>query len=193
MNIGVVVEGQSDSKVYPILIKRLRRDIGTLQVRECGGKSKLRSGFVGFLREFDRNPAWRINAAFVIRDSDCHPPGPIEEQLHDAQNASGYIPQFVVEFFATQCVLESWLLGDLGAIQTVSQNRGKPAAPLPPSIQIPNANSAGDKDIFASVLSHFGLRTTPEVYGEIAARADLTRIRNRCVYFGEFEARVVRI
>jgi hypothetical protein len=101
MNIGVVVEGHCDSKVYPILIKRLRRDIGTLQVRECGGKSKLRNRFVGFLREFDRNPAWHINAAFVIRDSDCRPPSPIEQQLHDVQTASGYMPHFVVEFFAT--------------------------------------------------------------------------------------------
>jgi hypothetical protein len=85
------------------------------------------------------------------------------------------------------------LLGDLDAIQTVSQNRGRPAVLLPPSIQIPYSNSAEDKDTFASVLSHFGLRTTPEVYGEIAARIDFTRVRNRCAYFGEFEQRVVRI
>jgi hypothetical protein len=80
MNIGIVVEGQDDYTTYPTLIQRIRNDIERSQVRECGGKSRLKNGFLNFLREF-QNPAWQIEIAVVIRDSDCQPPQPIENQL----------------------------------------------------------------------------------------------------------------
>lgn len=50
-----------------------------------------------------------------------------------------------VEFFATPCMLESWLLGDLDAVRTVAANRGYgvPIAPL--NIEIPNATLLGTK------------------------------------------------
>jgi len=92
------------------------------QLRQCGGKSRLKHGFVNFLREFHRNPAWQIDVAFVIRDSDCSPPQPIEDQLQHILEASGFTPGFPVEFFAVPCMLESWLLSDLGAFSTVAHN-----------------------------------------------------------------------
>ena len=110
MNIGLVVEGPTDEAAYRILVRRIRANVGTLQVRPCGGKSRLKHGLVGHLKEFQRNNAWQINTAFIIRDSDCHPPQQIEQQLRDVLNASGFAPNFRVEFFATPCKLESWLI-----------------------------------------------------------------------------------
>ena len=190
MNLALVVEGTFDGPTYRTLISRVRNGISELQVRECGGKSRLKHKFVYFLKELQRNPAWQIDVAFVIRDSDCDPPQPIENQLRNILNASGLEPQMHVEFFATPCMLESWLLGDLDAVRTVAANRGYgvPIAPL--NIEIPNANSAEDKDVFTRVLTHFGLPATPRVYEEVAASADLTRIGNRCHYFGEFMRRI---
>jgi hypothetical protein len=95
MSIGIVVEGLYDIATYPILMRKIRGDIGRPQSRECGGKSNLKNIFVGFLNEFQRNPAWQINAAFVIRDSDCNPPQEIEEKLREVLRKSGFVPHQV--------------------------------------------------------------------------------------------------
>ncbi len=190
MNVGIVVEGQNDLVAYRRLIRRIRNDITECQLRQCGGKSQLKHGFVNFLREFHRNPAWQIDVAFVIRDSDCSSPHPIEEQLQAILDTSGFTPEFPVEFFAIPCMLESWLLGDLGAFSTVAAQRGHGEGMVPPTIQIANSNSSGDKDVFMQLLSHFMLPATPAVYGEVAALANLTLIGNRCTYFREFMRRI---
>jgi len=190
MNVGIVVEGQKDLVAYVRLIRRIRNDMTQWQLRQCGGKSRLKHGFVNFLREFHRNPAWQIDVAFVIRDSDCSPPQPIEDQLQHILEASGFTPGFPVEFFAVPCMLESWLLSDLGAFSTVAAQRGHGEGMAPPTIQIANSNSSGDKDIFMRLLSHFMVPATPAVYGEVAALANLTLIGNRCTYFREFMRRV---
>jgi hypothetical protein len=190
MNVGIVVEGQNDLAAYPRLIQRIRNDINAYQLRQCGGKSRLKHGFVNFLKEFERNPAWNIDVAFVIRDSDCNPSQPIEGQLEGILEASGFTPQFPAEFFATSCMLESWLLSDLDAIRAVAVQRGHIAGVLPPNIQIAKAPSSADKVAFTQVLTHFALPATPPVYGEVAALANLTLIRNRCTHFREFMRRI---
>ncbi len=190
MNVGIVVEGPSDGAAYRKLLPRIRSDVTDLQIRECGGKSRLTHGFIKFLKEFQRNSAWQINLALVIRDSDCEPPQPIETKLRNTLAASGIRQEVRVEFFAIPCMLESWLLSDWNAIRTVAASRGHAVPVAPLEIQIANANSSDDKDVFAAVLLHFGLAQTPPVCGEIAAVADLTRIGNRCNYFQDFTRRI---
>lgn len=186
MNIGLVVEGPTDEAAYRILVKRIRVNVGALQVRPCGGKSRLKNSFIGHLKEFHRNSAWQIDTAFIIRDSDCNSPQQIEQQLRGVLNASGFAPDFRVEFFATPCMLESWLMSDIGAIRTVAANRGaKPDADLQ-HVPIMPQHSASDDDTFNQVLSQLGLPATPPVYGEIAAAAKFESIKQRCVYFREF-------
>lgn len=87
MNVGLVVEGPTDEAAYRVLVHRIRNNVAALQVRPCGGKSRLKNGFVGYLKEFQRNNAWQINVAFVIRDSDCDSSQQIEQQLRDVLNA----------------------------------------------------------------------------------------------------------
>lgn len=190
MNVGMVVEGPFDGSTYRRLLPRIHADISNLQVRECEGKSRLKNLFVSFLKEFERNHAWQINAAFVICDSDCHPPGPIEEQLWNILSSSAFRPHFRVEVFAVGCMVESLLLSDLEAIRNVAVQRGRAAGDTPLNIQIGNPNSSGDKDVFVQVLRHFGLLATPVVYGEIAALANLAMVANRCNYFPEFVRRI---
>jgi len=189
MNIGIVVEGQDDYTTYPTLIQRIRNDIERSQVRECGGKSRLKNGFLNFLREF-QNPAWQIEIAVVIRDSDCHPPQPIENQLRTIFNISRLKPQFRVEFFAIPCTLESWLVSDLNAIRTVAAQRAHGGEPEHLNFQIPNAHSPADKELFSRVLSRFGLPATPAVYQEVARIANFDMIGERCSYFREFARRI---
>jgi hypothetical protein len=188
MNVGIVVEGLYDYSSYPVLVRRIRNDIERPQVRECGGKSKLKGRFLECLKEF-ANPAWEIELAIVIRDSDCNPPQPIENQLREILNASRLRPQFPVELFAVPCVLESWLLSDLQAIRNVSAQRGHGgAANL--NVQIPNTHAPDDKKLFFRVLGHHSLPATPPVYEEIARTADLDMIGHRCRYFREFVRRI---
>jgi Domain of unknown function (DUF4276) len=189
MNIGIVVEGQDDYTTYPTLIQRIRNDMERSQVRECGGKSRLKNGFLNFLREF-QNPAWQIEIAVVIRDSDCEPPQPIENQLRHILNLSRFKPQFRVEFFAIPCTLESWLVSDVNAIRTVAAQRGHADEPEHLNLQIPNAHSPEDKELFSRVLSLFGLPATPAVYQEVATIANLDMIGDRCRYFREFSRRI---
>src|SRR5260370_16093777 len=124
MNAGIVVEGASDGSAYPVLIQRIRNDLDTRQVRECGGKSRLKNRFVNFLKEFHRNHAWQIDAAFVILDSDCNPSQPIEARLRNILNASGFTPRLHVAYFATRGILASCLLSVLDAIRKVAEQRG---------------------------------------------------------------------
>jgi len=188
MNIGVVVEGPSDAATYPVLMRRIRNDIGRLQVRECEGKYRLKNAFPGILKEFQRNHAWQINVAFVIRDSDCRPPQQIEEQLRNVLRGSGFDPHFPVELFATKCKLETWLLADENAINEVSQRRGKSGHVGPVEFQFETDNSA--KVRFQEQLSKASLPTTPQVYKEIAVVADISRMAILCSSFRQFILRV---
>jgi hypothetical protein len=169
-------------------MRRIRNDIGVLQVRECGGKYRLKNTFPGFLKEFQRNRAWQINVAFVIRDSDCRPPQEIEGQLLKLLRESGFAPHFPVEFFATKCQLETWLLADENAINQVSQRRGKNGRVEPVEFQFDTDNSA--KIRFLGQLLKASLPATPQVYKEIADVADIARIAARCPSFQQFTRRV---
>ena len=190
MNVGIVVEGTFDGATYRRLIPRIRNDISELQVRQCGGKHRLKNVFLDRLEEFQRNPAWHIDRAFVIRDSDCKPPAQIEKQLQDVLSASSFKPKFRVEFFAVQCMLESWLLSDLTAIRNVAGTRSKNTEIELQNIEITSQHSQEDKDVFLRVLAQYGLLTTPRVYTEIANLVDLTAIEKRCTYFREFRRRI---
>src|ERR1700741_4577695 len=92
----------------------------------------------------------RIECAgvFVIRDSDCSSPQPIEEQLPDILEASGFTPEFPVQFFAIPCMPESLRLGDLGSFPAVAAQRGHGEGMAPLSVQIANSNTSGEKDAF---------------------------------------------
>jgi len=188
MNVGIVVEGPSDGTTYPILMQRIRNDFGMRQVRECGGKYRLKNAFLGFLKEFQRNPAWQINVAFVIRDSDCKPPQEIEEQLRKVLRESGFAPHFPVEFFATKCQLETWLLADENAINEVSKRRGKNKQIGPAQIEFESYKPA--KELFQKRLSGVGLPFDPQVYKEVASLADIARITASCRHFQKFVDKV---
>jgi len=188
MNIGIVVEGPSDGAAYPALMRRLRDDIGTQQVRECGGKSGVKNKFIGFLKEFERNRAWQVDVAFVIRDSDCKPPSPIEEQLNGVLRESKFDPHFRVEFFAIKCQLETWLLADENAINHISQRSGKNKLVEPVNFQFETDNGA--KKRFLEQLSKAGMPAIPRIYGEIAEAADLAQVAARCSSFQQFTNRI---
>ncbi len=182
MNVGVVVEGSDDAAVYPILIKRIDPSIERVYPRECIGRQKLKNKFVYLLKEFSRNPiAFNIRKVLVIRDSDCKDSAPIEQELQDIYARSNLQPPFGLSFHATKCKLESWLLADEDAINTVSLRRGGRGGIPRVGVDLENFREADA--LYRTTLIQAGLQDTNAVMQAIAQEARLERIVERCPGF----------
>lgn len=189
MSVGIIVEGDDDLAVYPVLIKRIDPTIGRVHRRKCCGRRKLEDKFVVFLKEFAKNPvAFDVRKALIIRDSDCNDPEPIEQQLQDIFARSSVRPAFRVSFHATKCKLESWLLADEDAINAVSMHRGGPGGIQRIALDLENLREADQ--LYRRTLSQAGLQDTDEVMKEIAQRARLDWITGRCPRFRDFIQKV---
>jgi hypothetical protein len=184
MNIGLIVEGFDDYETYPVLVRKSRRDIGRIHIRECGGLRKLKTKFVYFLKEFQSNPAYQIKKAIVIRDSDCSDAHRLEQELHEILQQSGFEPTFSVHFHATRCKLESLLLADEEAIPLVARNRDKVARVSTDVITLESLKAADD--VLSKRLFEANLPADAKVFAEIAEVSDLDKIVSRCPHFQDF-------
>jgi Domain of unknown function (DUF4276) len=92
-------------------------------------------------------------------------------------------PEFRVDFHATKCELESWLLADENAVTRVSQERGKNRPARAVNLRLEERRDA--KETFQRMLSQAG-PADPAVYRLVARYADLVRIRQRCPSFERF-------
>jgi len=79
--------------------------------------------FVGVIRGVEYN---RIDKALVIRDSGGKDPQTSEADLNELLDRSGFKPTFPVHFYATRCMVETWMLGDERAVSKVALSRGGP-------------------------------------------------------------------
>ena len=83
--------------------------------------------------------------------------------------------------------MEAWLLADISAIKAVAQERGgwivQPVQGQPEQIGNP-------KEMLRRLLTQARLRYTSEICREIAHRADVETLRNRCPSFRSFETKV---
>ena len=189
MNFGIAVEGPDDAAVYRILIKRIDPSIEHVHASECFGRQKLKNKFVYLLKEFARNPAaFNIRKVLVIRDSDCRDPEPIEQELEDIFARSNVHLAFRVSFHATKCKLESWLLADEGAINTVSMRRGGRGGIQRVAVDLGKLREADE--LYRRTLSQAGLQDTEAVMREIAQQASLEAVEARCPRFRDFERKV---
>jgi len=180
MNLGLIVEGSKDVATYHHWIRKIRSDISTLQTRQCTRKVKTK--FIGFLKEFALNPAWQVQKAIVIADSDCNRPDTIEDSL--TNRLEGSMPHFPVHIIAIRCKLETWLLADQNAINEVAQRRGKPHQ----LGRIEGSLEAKDADRrFRLALTTVGLPADDTVYSQVAELSNIDVIRQRCPQFRQFE------
>jgi len=156
--------------------------------RPCGGIPALPKRFVGWLKDFQYHEEHPIDKALVIRDSDRKDPEKLEADLKNLLNKSGFTPTFPVHFYATRCMVETWLLADEQALGKASLVRGRTR-----SIKCVNARLEEIKDpkpLFLAKLSEAGLSADDKVYEEMACAADLDRIAERCWHFYEFRKHV---
>jgi hypothetical protein len=154
--------------------------------RPCQNVVGVRRKFIACLKHFQWHAGYEIGKALVIRDSDCHDPRAVEEELARILDQSGFRPnpKLPVHFYATRCMVETWLLADENAVNNVARNRGKPGAAE--SVGDPLEGRTDAKKLFRHVLSQAELPADPAVYAEVARAADLGRIAQRCPYFRRF-------
>jgi hypothetical protein len=186
MVLGIVVEGEFDSGVYRALIQRIRPDVDLVLSQPCEGVAGVRTKFVGRLEYFQSRPDYHVEKALVIRDSDCHDSRVLEDELVRILDQSGFREKLTlpVHFYATRCMVETWLLADEGAVNKVARQRGRVRSARPVADPLEGATDA--KKLFRQMLSQAHLPADKAVYAEVAAAADLDRIRQRCPYFQRF-------
>src|ERR1700691_2966979 len=95
-------------------------------------------------------------------------------------------PGFAVHFYATGCMVETWLLADEQAVSRVALSRGRTRSTK--AMDRPLEETMNPKPLFLTMLSEAGLPADDKVYEEIAATADLGKIAERCPRFAEFRA-----
>jgi len=183
---GIVVEGPRDSAVYPAIIRKIRPDVEQVVPRPCGGVPALPKKFVGWLKHFQYQH--RIDKALVIRDSGGKDPQANEADLNDRLNQSGFKPRFPVHFYATRCMVETWLLADEQAVSMVALARGRRSSVKPVNKRLEEIMDP--KPLLLEMLSQARLPADDKVYEEIASAADLDKIAERCPYFADFRKHV---
>jgi hypothetical protein len=184
MVFGIVVEAERDAAVYSALIKRIRPEVQHVLPKPCYGVAGVRRRFVGWLKHFQWHSGYEIGKALVIRDSDRRDPQAAEEELARILDQSAFQPRLPVHFYATRCMVESWLIADEDAVNQVARARGGTRGTALPVADALETLAA--KDRFRRMLSEAGLPDTPTVYHEVAEVADLQRIKQRCPYFARF-------
>lgn len=186
MVFGIVVEAERDSVVYSTLIRRIRTDVDDVLARPCQDVAGVRRKFVGWLKNFQWNSGYNVGKALVVRDSDCRDSGAVEHELVRILDQSGFREKLTlpVHFYATRCMVETWLLADENAVNAVARQRGKVRSAQ--SVPDPLEGTANAKALFLRMLSQAQLPADPAVYAEVAAAADIDRIKQRCPYFQHF-------
>jgi len=112
----------------------------------------------------------------------------LEEKLLQTLTTSGFQRSFPVDFYATKCKLETWLLADERAINQVAVLRGRTTTVREVDIQFEEYRDA-DK-LLRRKLSEVRLPADSKVFAQIAEAADLQRIAERCPHFQQFVDKV---
>lgn len=191
MNVGIVVEHQRDSVTYDAFIRKIRPDIENVVDYICNDVSTLKRDFVNGLKFFNwyaPDSPHAVGKALVIRDSDCKDTQACEDELRRKYEASPFQVDFDIQFHATKCELETWLLVDENAINEVSRRRGKGRRVDPARIQFETYKDA--KELFVRRLSEVRLPDDPQVYREVASCSDINLIASNCSNFRRFILKV---
>jgi hypothetical protein len=187
MKIALIAEDERDCVVYRELVTKIRAGIEIAPPIPCQGLGNLKKFFVGYLKYFEYS-VQGIQKAIVIRDSDCEDGARCEKELEQILRKSHFNASFPVHFHATKCEVETWLLADEAAVNSVAQMRGKTGRSKRVNIQFESYRNA--KELFSKMLSEAKLPDDPTVYQLVANAADIGRIAARCPDFKRFSSKI---
>ncbi len=188
---GLVVEGTYDEPVFRELISRILSDAEVkIEVYTCGGKTKLLRKFPDYLKIFQHAAeGYPLDKALVIIDGDGRNPSELKEKMAGKISGRCYRFRDGVHLCVVQRQAPAWLLADLEAINSLAKERG--GKRVDPTIREAPEEITDPKDRLRRLLACANLHVTPQVYGEIARRTNLDRLRELCPSFRDFEQAVM--
>ncbi len=129
-----------------------------------------------------------VEKALIIRDSGGKDSRDIEAELTQKANERGWAFSHGVHVCIIRREMETWLLADVEAINSVARTRGgREVAEVQGTLEEIEA----PKEKLKRLLLEAKLDYTPEVCGEIARSLRLHTLRYRCPSFCTFERRVL--
>jgi hypothetical protein len=187
---GVIVEGDYDAGVFEELIRKICPDAHDIKVRVAGGCAQLMNTFPSLLRSLEHvsDQGGPVEKALVIRDADCRDTAATEAKMRETVARRRFSFPAGVGLHAVKQEMETWLLADPEAINSVAASRGGRATPRVPG---PLEELQDPKQKLLNVLNRSGLDHTAQVCREIAREIDLTTLRIRCPSFADFEQKVL--
>jgi hypothetical protein len=186
---GIVVEGAYDRLVYEELIRRISSSDVKVISRDTEGVPKLNRIFPAMLRDFEQVQRGQpVDKALVIRDANGKDPTALEQQMRERIQGQHFSIPKGIQFHAVRRTMETWLLADVSAINSVAAARGGKEVAL---VQGTLEDIVDPKDRLRRLLSQAGLPYTDQVCREIAAKTSIETLRNRCPSFRIFEQKVI--
>lgn len=186
-----MVEGEGDEQVFQHLIRKVNSPEAAIYCRACGGVERLMKEFPALLQTFEyAHNGGPVDGALVIRDSDNKSVMDVLNRMKEKLGNRTFRFARGVEFCVIRRKLDSWLLADENAINTVSQNRrGKTTARVNETIE----EITHPKERLQKILSEAKLNYTSAVLGEIAAAMNLEQLEYRVPSFVAFKQSVLKI
>jgi len=189
LTYGLIVEGPFDQAMYEALIPRICGTEVSVRTLKCRGVDRLMKKFHFFLQALEH--VWQggpVDKALVIRDADDEDPSAIETEMARRIQRMEYVFPRGVKLCIVRRAMESWLLADAQAINTVAQARGgrkiQEVQQTPEEIHDP-------KGKLRSVLSEARLPYTEPVCAEIASHLRIDHLEYRCPSFRAFKQNVI--
>ena len=186
---GIVVEGPYDVAVFCHLIPRiLGRNVPVIP-RPCFGKDDLRKHLLVHLKTLEHAVEGRpVDKALVIRDSGGKDPRIIRAELTQKVQERPWGFSHGVHICIVRRELETWLLGDVAAVNAVAEKRGgREAAEVQGALE----EIEYPKQRLTELLSEARLEYTEQVCAEIARSLRLDTLSYRCPSFRVFKRQVV--
>lgn len=186
---GLIVEGSYDRAMYEALIPRICGENPSFKTRVCNGVSELRKKFPIYLRNLEEalqgNP---VDKALVIRDSGGKDPTAIKTEMEERIHGMAFAFPRGVELCIIRRTMETWLLADAEAINTVALARGgRPIQEVKGALE----DIDDPKGKLKSVLSEARIEYTDRVSAEIASHLRIDRLESGCPSFRTFKQNVL--
>jgi Mor family transcriptional regulator len=186
---GLIVEGDYDIAVYGTLIRKIVPNAGTVIPRSVGGVTRLPRLLPSMLRDLEFVLSGRpVDKVMVIRDTNGKDATQLEDQLARRIHGQAFVFPRGTQFHATRRTVETWLLADSSAVNTVARSRrGRQISEVQGDLE----EIEDPKGWFRGLLREAQLPYDPAVCQEVAAEIHLEKLRYRCPSFRSFETKVL--
>lgn len=186
---GLIVEGPYDELFYEALIPRICGTDPSFVTRVCDGLQGLMKNFPAFLRNLENVLQGRpVDKALVIRDSDRKDPLAARAEMARRIEKKEYAFPHGVQLCVVRRAIETWLLADINAVNTVALDRGgRRVGDVKGNIE----DIRHPKTLLRSRLSTARIVYTGPVCSEIARNLRIEILEYRCASFRTFKQSVL--